>query len=283
MKSVRRLVLDCKDFARSLRDRLKFLLFRLQVRGSNKETFECPVCGYRGPFMDLNPATGIRKHAQCPRCGALERHRLQHLAMRHILQGRDTFKMKMLHFAPEQFFRPFFRAQFGEYDTADLVMEDVDYNIDMRDLPFDDESYDFVFASIVFDYIPDDAKAMQEIRRILKPDGIAVLPVSVVCEKTIEYTAPNPNESGHVRASGMDYFERFEKYFSKVDRISSRSFLDKYQLFIYEDRTRWPNRECPLRPPMPGEKHVDIVPVCYVGAEAPVRSIVRQVNSESSN
>jgi hypothetical protein len=26
----------------------------------------------------------------------------------------------------------------------------------------------------------------------------------------------------------------------------------------------WPTPECPLRPAMQGEKHIDIVPVCYV-------------------
>jgi ubiquinone/menaquinone biosynthesis C-methylase UbiE len=172
--------------------------------------------------------------------------------------------MKMLHFAPEAFFRALFRGQFGEYETADLNMEDVDYNVDMRNLPFDDASYDFVFASIVLDYIRDDEKAIKEIRRVLKPNGIAILPVSLVCEKTIEYAEPNPYESYRVRAPGIDYFERYEGYFGKVDRISSDSLPYKYQLFIYEDRSLWPNKECPLRPAMTGEKHIDIVPVCYV-------------------
>ena len=172
--------------------------------------------------------------------------------------------MKMLHFAPEPFFRSFFAALFREYTTADLNMKEVDYNVDIRDLPFADAAYDFIFASIVLDYVPDDKNAFREIRRVLKPNGIAILPISLVCEKTIEYSEPNPYESYHVRASGMDYFERYEGYFSKVEKISSCSFPDKYQLFIYEDRTRWPNKECPLRPSMPGEKHIDVVPVCYV-------------------
>ena len=252
-----------KHYALILRDRIKFILFKLQTSVS-KEKFECPVCGYSGPFMDLHPPTGLRKHAKCPNCGALERHRLQYLAIRNVLKSRDVSQMKMLHFAPEAFFRPIFSAQFGKYETADLNMKDVDHNVDIRDLPFDDESYDFVLASIVLDYIPDDKKAIKEIHRILKPNGIAILPVSLVCEKTIEYSEPNPHESYHVRASGMDYFERYETCFSKVERISSHSLPHKYQLFIYEDRSVWPNKECPLRLPMLGEKHIDIVPVCYV-------------------
>jgi hypothetical protein len=37
----------------------------------------------------------------------------------------------------------------------------------------------------------------------------------------------------------------------------------KYQLFVYEDRTLWPNKTSPLRLSMPGEKHIEVVPVCY--------------------
>lgn len=171
--------------------------------------------------------------------------------------------MKMLHFAPEPAFRSIFEAQFGEYKTADLEMKDVDYRVDMRDLPFDDASYDFIFASIVLDYIPDDERAIKEVRRVLRSNGIAILPVSLVSEKTIEYKEPNPYESYHIRASGMDYFERYERHFSKVERISSDLIPNKYQPFIYEDRSIWPNEEHPLRPPMLGEKHIDVVPVCY--------------------
>jgi hypothetical protein len=252
-----------KRVARVLRDGVKFTLFRLQTFCSRKERFECPICDYVGPLMDVRPLTGLRRHAKCPWCGALERHRLQYLAIRSVLQTRDTSAMRMLHFAPEPFFRPFFRQQFREYVTADLAMEDVDYNIDMRKLPFDEASYDFVMASVVLDYIPDDSTAIREIRRVLKPNGIAILPVSLVCRKTIEYSEPNPFESGHVRACGMDYFERYERHFREVRRISSDSFPNKYQLYIYEDRTLWPNKASPLRTSMSGDKHLDVVPVCY--------------------
>ena len=91
-----------------------------------------------------------------------------------------------------------------------------------------------------------------------------MLPVPLVAETTIEYPEPNPQEENHVRAPGLDYFNRYELYFKKVERIDSNSFPDKYQLYVYEDRSNWPTKECPLRPTMYGEKHLDIVPVCYV-------------------
>jgi SAM-dependent methyltransferase len=251
-------------YARALETSIRPPLPVFRFLNRRKDRFECPVCGYIGPFMDVTPASGLRKHAKCPKCGSLERHRLQYLVMMNLLKSREGSRMKMLHVAPEAFFRSIFSEHFGEYETADLSMEAVDHQVDLRHLPFDDESYDLVFASHVLEHVSDDRKAIGEIRRILKPHGIAVLPVPLVCEKTVEYPEPNPTEDYHVRAPGIDYFERYELYFSMTERIASDSFPDKYQLFVYEDRSMWPTDECPFRPPMPGTKHIDIVPVCYV-------------------
>jgi SAM-dependent methyltransferase len=253
--------MNLKPYARWVKKRIKLSVFRFRAR--KKEKFECPICGYRGPFMDITPITGLRKHAQCPNCSALERHRIQYLVANDVLKNIDPSNMKMLHFAPESFFREFFSRRFGEYETADLTMQGVDHCVDLQQLPFADQTYDFVFASHVLEHVPDDLKAILEIRRILKPNGIAILPVPIVAENTIEYPEPNPHEHFHVRAPGLDFFVRYEIRFSKVEKFSSDILPERYQLFIYEDRTRWPTRECPLRPSMKGEKHIDIVPVCY--------------------
>jgi SAM-dependent methyltransferase len=181
-----------------------------------------------------------------------------------VLNRINSSELKMLHFAPEPFFRNFFSKRFNQYETADLNMPGVDHTVDIQELPFEDQSYDFVFASHVLEHVPNDQKAISEISRILRPNGIAILPVPLVAEKTIEYSEPNPYEGHHVRAPGFDYFDRYNQYFSKVDKISSDSLPGRYQLFVYENRSQWPTRECPLRPSMQGEKHIDIVPLCYV-------------------
>ncbi|MBF0456516.1 MAG: class I SAM-dependent methyltransferase [Nitrospirae bacterium] len=253
-----------KYHLRKLKRRLSLPIFLMQ--NYNEEKFTCPICLYTGPFKGIKSAlSGLhRKFVECPVCGAFERHRLQYLVVNNVLETIHPSGLKMLHFAPEPFFREFFSKRFGKYETADLSMSHVDHNVDLQKLPFDDQTYDFVFASHVLEHIPNDGKALSEIRRILKPKGIAVLPVPIVAEKTIEYPEPNPNEEYHVRAPGLDYYDRYDRYFSKVDKISSDMLPGKYQLYTYEDRSQWPTEKCPLRLSMPGEKHIDIVPVCYV-------------------
>jgi len=168
----------------------------------------------------------------------------------------------ILHFAPEPIFEKYFPKIFGSYTSADLHMKNVDYKVDLINLPFEDNSYDFVFASHVLEHIKNDSQALSEISRILRPDGIAILPVPIIACNTVEYPQPNPYEADHVRAPGPDYYEKYFSYFRRVDKFDSNNFSENYQLFTYENRREWP-ANMPLRPTMEGDKHVDIVPVCF--------------------
>ena len=242
--------------------RNSFNVLAFKFRNRDKERYECPICGYSGPFLDKATHNSVRKHAKCPNCSALERHRLQFLVLETVLRDKKTNHLKMLHVAPEAFFREFFSQRFGQYETADLKMKGADHIVDLQHLPFSDNTYDFVFASHVLEHIPDDRNAISEIRRILRPNGMAILPVPIYSGKTVEFTEPDPNEFGHVRAPGLDYFDRYERYFSKVERFDSGSQPEKYQVFVYQEDSR-PSKTEP--PPLTRcRKLSDVVPVCYV-------------------
>lgn len=249
------------NYLSKLRQSIKLNQFKFQNR--DKDKYECPVCNYYGPFVDVAPDTGLRKHASCPNCGSLERHRLQKLVLNKLSEIRDFSKMRMLHFAPEKFSRNHFKEAFKDYITADLYMENVDIKADIVDLPFKDAEYDFIYASHVLEHIKEDSTAISEIRRVLKPDGVAVLPVPIIGTETVEYPEPNPFETNHVRAPGFDYYDRYNNYFTYVEKYSSEDFPSKYQTSLYEDRSIFPTEKCPLRKSMVGEKHIDIVPVCF--------------------
>jgi len=242
--------------------RKKFLL-GLQLRQTNRPEFECPLCAYKGPFMDVSPTTGMRQNAVCPGCGAAERHRLQWLSLQAIQERVQFSKMRLLHFAPEGFFRRKFAKMFKSYVTAGLDPRGVDYAADLtKPLPFQPGSFDVVFASHVLEHIREDGLALANIRRVLSTAGMAILPVPIVAEATVEYPQPNPFEAGHVRAPGRDYYQRYSNYFSSVEVISSDRFSERFQTFVYEDRSGWPTRQMPLRPAMAGLRHPETVPIC---------------------
>ena len=235
--------------------------FRIKERNAPK--FICPVCNYEGPFRTERADTGARKFGRCPNCGALERHRMQYAVLIDLFEKGLIPKGRMLHFAPEAFFRGFFAQRFDRYETADIVPEGVDHEVDIRKLPFADGSFDFIFASHVLEHIDDDHAALREIRRVLKSSGVAILPVPIVAPRTIEYPEPNPHESMHVRAPGVDYFDRYKLHFEHIKIYHSGDMPAEYQCYAYGDRTKYPTATSPLMPPMPGERHPDFVPVCF--------------------
>lgn len=169
--------------------------------------------------------------------------------------------MRVIHFAPEPFLSQRIRGLFDAYFTADLARWGVSVKADLTRLPFRTGEFDLVYASHVLEHIPDDAAALREIRRILKKGGMAILPVPFYgLDRTVEY--PRPLEFGHVRAPGLDYYERYRKIFSSVEPYTSDDFPGEHQVHVYEDWSIFPTEKEPLRPPVPGSKHIDIVPVC---------------------
>ena len=129
-------------------------------------------------------------------------------------------------------------------------------------MSFPDSSFDLVYCSHVLEHIKDDLAAISEVRRVLTPGGIAILPVPIVSDITVEYPAPNPHESLHVRAPGVDYFDRYKRFFGDVRVLSSAEFDARFQTYTYEDRSHWPTRTLPHRRPSFGTKHPDYVPIC---------------------
>ena len=53
---------------------------------------------------------------------------------------------------------------------------------DLTNMPFEADTFDLVICSHVLEHVPDDAKAMREIVRILKPGGCAMLLVPLATD-----------------------------------------------------------------------------------------------------
>lgn len=230
-----------------------------------KPRFTCPICNYRGPFFNsYRRSVGVRRNARCPRCQSMERHRLQFMVIEELARRYDFGAMSILHIAPEKFFMRKFREQFREYVGANLqANRGVELQADLRALPFADGRFDVVYASHVLEHIKEDTRVLAEVKRVLREGGLAVLPVPMVASRTVEYPEANPYEFDHVRAPGPDYYERYRDYFARLETFSSDDFPGKYQLHMHEDRSIFPHALSPLRPPMYGDRHPDLVAVCF--------------------
>ncbi|TRO64031.1 class I SAM-dependent methyltransferase [Christiangramia sabulilitoris] len=186
-----------------------------------------------------------RENVLSPSTLSLERHRLLWL----YLKEQTTFftgRHKVLHFAPEQaFYKRFRKLPNLDYTTTDLESPLADVKADICDLPFDNNSFDFILCNHVLEHIPDDRKAMQELYRILKPGGTAILQIPQEMERAETFqddSITDPKERAkifgqydHVRVYGRDYFDKLRDIGFKVEEVDLTSSLspeemDKYRL-----------------------------------------------------
>ena len=163
----------------------------------------------------------LRQNALCPGTLSLERHRLLWL----YLDRKTTFltdSIRVLHIAPEQvFYKKFKSFSHWDYTTSDLHSPLADVKADICALPFEDNSYDFILCNHVLEHIPNDLKAMEELYRVLKPGGTAILqvPLEEDRENTFEDDAITDQRErtrifgqyDHVRVYGQDYYNRLQK------------------------------------------------------------------------
>ncbi|MBJ6369634.1 class I SAM-dependent methyltransferase [Snuella sedimenti] len=186
-----------------------------------------------------------RNNVLSPSTLSLERHRLLWL---YLKNNTDFFSKhhKVLHFAPEQaFYKRFKKMENLDYTTTDLKSPLADVKADICDLPFGDDIFDVILCNHVLEHIPNDTKAMQELYRILKPGGMAILQIPQDLSRAHTFednTITNKSERAkifgqydHVRVYGRDYFDKLRGIGFKVDEVDytssiSQSAIEKYCL-----------------------------------------------------
>ena len=210
----------------------------------------CPLCGATARrFLPFGAGNVVRPDARCPSCGSLERHRLVWMYLR---DETDLFTSsapkRMLHVAPEPVLR---ERLIGEplidYLSADLDPGLADVQMDITAIDFPDDFFDVILCSHVLENVPDDARAMRELCRVLRPTGWAILQVPILLERTDEdpsITDPAERlrrfaQRDHVRAYGPDYADRlraagFEVHLDRYAERLGRAGARRYGLLTEE-------------------------------------------------
>jgi len=186
-----------------------------------------------------------RENVLSPSTLSLERHRLLWLYLKNET-SLFTKPLSLLHFAPEQaFYKRFRNIKTLKYTTTDLNSPLADVKADICNLPFEDNSFDFILCNHVLEHIPDDTKAMEELYRILKPGGTAILQIPQELNRATTFEdnsitsrkerAAIFGQYDHVRVYGRDYFDKLRSIGFKVQEVNytetlSASEIDKFRL-----------------------------------------------------
>ena len=222
-----------------------------------REKYRCVVCGYIGPFAHKKTLKPLRSrlNAKCPGCSSLERHRFQWYLLEEVLAGRDRAQLSLLHFAPEPGLEERLRPSFAKYLSADLLRESVDKQVDVQAMPFENNSFDVVLCSMVLHYVEDYEQALREIYRVLKPGGLAMLPVPMVHENT-RYEPIADSILKMVVEPGPDFYQSYKAFFDEVQIRLSTDYGDEMHFFLQQtDEHAFPM-------PLAHQKYADIIPIC---------------------
>jgi len=230
---------------------------------SQKQQFDCPICGYHGPFKDKRLSRTpniVRTDSKCLGCRAAERHRMMRLVLQELFSQWDPSSRSILHIAPEKCLGQWLAPQFNVYHTADLFMPHVDFKEDIQQLSFEDGSYDCVLISRVLTIPPDLNACVRELRRVLRPGGIAIIAEIYSHEKT----GPVPNlREGRAREVGVDLLDLYAEHFDRVEPYLADRYDAKYQLANRIVKDGRPFDDYPELVRVPGEGFQELVAVCH--------------------
>ena len=234
---------------------------------------KCNICNNEFMFWDLygtgNPI--YSRYAKCPYCGSVERQRMLwfYFKQAKIIPNKKTDKLKLLHFAPEQCFLNTFAFNPSiDYYPVDYMQSQryitspsfknvsakpqksytVQGGVDIMNIPYEDKTFDLIICIHVVECVPDDKKAFSEMKRVLKPGGIAFIMSSVreTQEKTLENPEYNTEElrlkyyknKYYHRLYGKDFPDRVREVGFNVDVIYhlKESFSKEYQLYGFREQ-----------------------------------------------
>jgi SAM-dependent methyltransferase len=226
---------------RNLRDPLNSSFIARYIWGPLRWVIRsyCPICNRGSSLPFLRVIIHQRSvDTSCPTCGSFARHRFIWMCLENegLLEREE---LSLLHFAPEKCFISKFEKIFGKnYMTGDIRPGRAKKVIDITNICFESESYNYIICNHVLEHIPDDRKALSELYRVLKKDGTVFLSVPIRGETTDEdLSVVDPEERtkrflqfDHVRLYGMDFKTRIESVGFKVSIITDNDIIKNEKL-----------------------------------------------------
>ncbi len=196
----------------------------------------CSCCGWKGfDFLSIFCQTFLLHHVECPHCQGQERHRMLTLYLDRHHPSIRTAPATVLHISPDPQTRKVLLSNPRHFVvSSDYAVSSVSWvsgpalQTDLQHLALGDASIDLAVCMHVLEHVPDDRKGLEEIARVLKPEGVAyvMVPFMLGWKKTIEFDKPDPLMYGHVRGYSLDDFEQRLAPFD-FEKITALSFLSE--------------------------------------------------------
>ena len=180
----------------------------------------------------------------CPFCTSFPRHRALLPLIEKWLEFLEA-DVKLLHVAPDACMRQrLIKNEHLTYMGIDRFTPGHSYppatiHGDIENLDLEDESQDLVICLHVLEHVDDDRRSLSEMRRVLKPGGIAVLAFpflngELTYEDPTIVSPAERNEAfgqwGHVRLFGEDVAERMSEAGFKPKKITPQNIWNEQEI-----------------------------------------------------
>lgn len=133
------------------------------------KSHQCSVCSKKLKSFIKLPNNDLL----CPFCGSISRNR----RLWQLLHRDYNLTGDVLHFSPSRnIYRKLKKRSDINYITSDYEDEFIaDHHFDITNIDQKDAAFDRIICFHVLEHIPDDRKAMQELYRVTKPNGIVFI------------------------------------------------------------------------------------------------------------
>ncbi len=172
-KQSRQVYTACKNLVKSLLpykllQRNEMRLRKVAALAYNGNKFQCNIC-----YKRLSRFATINNDLLCPACGSLSRTR----QLWDFLNQQQLLKGKLLHFSPPSILNQVLSTHKAlKYTSTDYKNEfAAQHHYDITNLDLASNSFDLIICYHVLEHILQDAKAMEELYRVLTPGGTLLL------------------------------------------------------------------------------------------------------------
>jgi len=222
-------------------------LVQSSMTSSSEAKVYCPIAK-----KEFETFVKIGGNKITPSNGARARQRLVWHYLEHET-GILKDKVRVLHTAPElSYYKILSNSPNIDYVPGDKMVDGYSNqtgiaNIDLTDLKFEEDSFDYLISNHVLEHIPDDRLAMSEIFRVLKRGGKAIITVPIREDSTETYendSVKTPKDRqkhfgqwDHVRWYGTDIKDRLESvgFKVKMTKYAEKFSKEEFERFGFKN------------------------------------------------
>ncbi len=190
---------------------------------------QCNICERKNKTFILNQ----RGEKLCPACGSMPRDRRLFSVFNDYSKDKT---LKLLDFSPSRsLYRYFTKQQEITYFPTDFSNEFIaKYHYDITNIPVEDHFFDRIFCYHILEHIDADITAMQELFRVLKPNGIAF--IQTPFKEGEIYEDPNIiSKEDRLKHFGQDDHVRIYSVEGLSERLASVGFKVEIKTFEKDD------------------------------------------------